>query len=157
MAPPSDAESKHIAKDALYLFDIFRESPSPIVINIASYAAKTGAKTNTIVKHLGEIKKRHKLNIITTTQGTSDSTPKPKATATSQPKKPRATKKGSEVKVEAEDVAANGLPSPADSPMREGSMPTPESQRKRSADSGIDVKDEQDDWPPSKRMKTEEV
>ena len=41
--------------------------------------------------------------------------------------------------------------------MREGSMLTPESQRKRSADSGIDVKEEQEDWPPVKRVKTEEL
>ncbi|KAI1615341.1 hypothetical protein EDD36DRAFT_186417 [Exophiala viscosa] len=158
MASPSDAESKHLAKDALYLFDILRESPTPIVINIGPYAAKTGAKTNTILKHLGEIKKRHKLNLITTTKGSSDSIPKPRAAATGQTKKPRATKKEPEVKAEAEDVAAIGLPSPADSPQREGSMPTPESQRKRSADSGIDmVKEEQDNWPPTKRVKTEQI
>lgn len=35
-------------------------------IHIGPYAAKTGAKPNTIIKRLGEIKKRNNLNIVTT-------------------------------------------------------------------------------------------
>lgn len=37
-------------------------------IHIGGYAAKIGAKPNSIVKRLGEIKKRNSLNIVTTTQ-----------------------------------------------------------------------------------------
>jgi len=147
MAPSSDAtEAKNVVKDAMYLFDLFRESPQPVLINIAPYAAKTGAKPNTIIKRLGEIKKRNHLNIITTTQGSSDAA----GGTTIKARKPRAPA-AKPVKTEDEDASApTGLPSPAESVTGMPAYMT-QKKKKRSADEGIEMS------APSKKMKTEEA
>ncbi|KIX08928.1 uncharacterized protein Z518_00006 [Rhinocladiella mackenziei CBS 650.93] len=127
-----ETESKNVIKDAIYLFDLLRESPLPILIHIGAYAAKTGAKPNTIVKRLGDIKKRNRLNIITTTQGDSKTTlrsnddgkakVKPKRETEAKPTK--AEPNEGNVKLEDNDDGLDlghglnlgiGLPSPTDS------------------------------------------
>ncbi|OCT45602.1 hypothetical protein CLCR_01668 [Cladophialophora carrionii] len=65
--PQPNNKSDLMTKDAMYLFELMRDSPQPILLYITPYAEKTGTKANTIVKRLGEIKKRNGLNIITTT------------------------------------------------------------------------------------------
>ncbi|KAK5462706.1 hypothetical protein LTS15_002418 [Exophiala xenobiotica] len=154
MAPPSDStEAKNAVRDAMYLFDLFRESPQPVLINIGPYAAKTGAKPNTIIKRLGEIKKRNHLNIITTTQGSSDTA----GVTTIKARKPRAPA-AKLVKTEAGDAGEpTGLPSPAESAAGMPAYMT-QKKKKRSADEGIDVKEEDPEMSaPSKKTKTEEA
>ncbi|KAJ9504326.1 hypothetical protein LTR99_005743 [Exophiala xenobiotica] len=154
MAPSSDTtDAKNAVKDAMYLFDLFRESPQPVLINIGPYAAKTGAKPNTIVKRLGEIKKRNHLNIITTTQGPSDAA----GVTAIKARKPRAPT-AKPVKAEAEDAGApTGLPSPAESAAGMPAYMT-QKKKKRSAGECIDVKEEDLEMlAPSKKMKTEEA
>ncbi|KIW68081.1 hypothetical protein PV04_04049 [Phialophora macrospora] len=127
-------KSDLITKDAMYLFELMRDSPQPILLYITPYAEKTGTKANTIVKRLGEIKKRNGLNIITTTSPPSDvkshTTPKPRASnprvEIKRERKPNVAKISSpdsnnrgDVKVEESNTHAPGsppvlgLPSPA--------------------------------------------
>ncbi|EXJ61004.1 hypothetical protein A1O7_05157 [Cladophialophora yegresii CBS 114405] len=72
--PQSNNKSDLITKDAMYLFELMRDSPQPILLYITPYAEKTGTKANTIVKRLSEIKKRNRLNIVTTTSPPSGDT-----------------------------------------------------------------------------------
>lgn len=72
-------------------------------------------------------------------------------------RKQRAGKEQPERKANADDVAAMSLPSPPNSAKRDGSMPAPVTQRKRSADGGIWLKEEQEDEQPIKKMKTEDA
>ncbi|KIW28971.1 uncharacterized protein PV07_04822 [Cladophialophora immunda] len=69
MAPAQSANSKQelSTKDAMFLLELMRDSPQAILFHIGPYCQKTGTKPNTIVKRLGEIKKRNRLNIVTTT------------------------------------------------------------------------------------------
>ncbi|KIX99282.1 uncharacterized protein Z520_04858 [Fonsecaea multimorphosa CBS 102226] len=69
MAPTQNTNNKQelSTKDAMFLLELMRDSPQPILFHIGPYCHKTGAKPNTIVKRLGEIKKRNGLNIVTTT------------------------------------------------------------------------------------------
>ena len=65
-SPIKSSNMSTATKDAMFLFDLFRESPTPILIQIGPYANKTGAKPNTIIKRLAGIKARNGLNINTT-------------------------------------------------------------------------------------------
>ncbi|KIW92911.1 uncharacterized protein Z519_06760 [Cladophialophora bantiana CBS 173.52] len=69
MAPTQQASSKQelSTKDAMFLLELMRDSPQPILFYISPYCQKTGAKPNTVAKRLSEIKKRNGLNIVTTT------------------------------------------------------------------------------------------
>ncbi|ETI24142.1 hypothetical protein G647_03511 [Cladophialophora carrionii CBS 160.54] len=107
--PQPNTKSDLITKDAMYLFEMMRDSPQPILLYIAPYAVKTGTKANTIVKRLGEIKKRNGLNIITTTSPPGDiKSHAHAAAATARPRasKPRQDGTKSTVKCEKKPAAA---------------------------------------------------
>ncbi|OAP57775.1 hypothetical protein AYL99_08513 [Fonsecaea erecta] len=140
----SNSKQDQLAKDAMFLLELMRDSPQAVLFHISPYCQKTGTKPNTIVKRLSEIKKRNKLNIITTTNppgghGNSYTFPKADNNGEAAPKGKR--KRASQsvkqsvpegpfagpVNVETKDAhdmgTAYGLPSPAASAA--GGFPAP--------------------------------
>ncbi|KAJ9604622.1 hypothetical protein H2200_010736 [Cladophialophora chaetospira] len=127
-----------VAKDAMYLFELMRDSPHPFLLHIGPYAEKTGTKPNSIIKRLGEIKKRNGLNIVTTTNAPGDNrsytTPRPRQSAIQndnvarpvgvkrerkpKPNTPKASNGNNGVKTEDTPTPAelHNLPTPATSP-----------------------------------------
>lgn len=109
-APSQPPNASLVAKDAMFLFDLFRESPTPILvsfawlllrslliivkIHIGPFAEKTGAKPNTIIKRLAGIKARNGLNICTTLGNHKRSSPLEGGITKAQPIKKYAKKEG---------------------------------------------------------------
>ena len=85
-SPIKSSNMSTATKDALFLFDLFRESPTPILIQIGPYANKTGAKPNTIIKRLAGIKARNGLNINTTLGSYTRPSDQSPATVKTEPK-----------------------------------------------------------------------
>ncbi|KAH0828382.1 hypothetical protein FOPE_01649 [Fonsecaea pedrosoi] len=154
MAPGQQSKQELSSKDAMFLLELMRDSPQAILFHIGPYCEKTGTKPNTIVKRLGEIKKRNGLNIITTTSppnGNTRAYAAPKAPSKSKPKsaddketkpnikaelEPQSGKLNATelamangFKVEMSDPSspgvAYGLPSPAESAAGAGKAATP--------------------------------
>ncbi|KAL2423898.1 hypothetical protein ABEF95_009547 [Exophiala dermatitidis] len=166
MAPATDPtpnlDSAQVAKDATYLFEVFRESPQPITIHIGGYAAKTGAKPNTVIKRLSEIKKRNKLNLVTTTL-TAD---EPKSNNKATPTKSNVVKKERTTPSKSAQMAqpgfnytgsgfaqdCNTLPSPTDSTGNTTPRNTP---LKRTAPMVTDEEAEHDSHIVAKKIKQE--
>lgn len=132
-------------------------------IHIGGYAAKTGAKPNTVIKRLSEIKKRNKLNLVTTTL-TAD---EPKSNNKATPTKSNVVKKERTTPNKSAQMAQPGfnytgsvfapdynntLPSPADSTGDTVPRNTPQ---KRAAPMVTEDETEHDGHIVTKRIKQE--
>ncbi|EXJ93698.1 hypothetical protein A1O1_02090 [Capronia coronata CBS 617.96] len=177
MVPPKAVpkDEKQVIADAEFLFDLFRASPKPILINIGYYAEKEKAKPNSIVKRLNLIKSRNNLNLATTTVisdedrilGGALAANKPKANMEKEnaeesklgkARAVRACRTRGNLKIEdgvnSEAGDINALPSPAASTMTTTSSSKWEKRRVVIDGEETGDEDDEDVKPPTKRIKT---